>query len=40
MYRTSTDARPTFGSVLNNLYSVPPLAAANLSTPSCWCVPA
>lgn len=38
-YRTSTDARPTFGSVLNNLYSVPPLAAQNLSTPGCWAYP-
>lgn len=38
-YRSSTDIRPVFGSVLTNLNSVPPLAAQNLSTPGCWAYP-
>jgi alpha-galactosidase len=38
-YRSSTDARPTFGSVLWNLNTVPSLAAGNLSTPGCWAYP-
>jgi len=38
-YRTSGDARPTFGSLLNNLNSTRALAAANLSLPGCWAYP-
>ena len=36
MYRTSGDARPTFGSLLGNLNSTRALALANLSLPGCW----
>ena len=36
MYRSSTDIAPVFGSILANLETIPPLAAANLSTPGCW----
>lgn len=39
MYRSSTDIAPVYGSVLSNLESIPPLAAANLSTPGCWAYP-
>lgn len=39
MYRSSTDIRPVFGSILNNLETIPPLAAANLSRPGCWSYP-
>ena len=39
MYRSSTDIRPVFGSILNNLETIPPLAAANLSRPGCWAYP-
>ena len=39
MYRSSTDIRPVFGSILNNLDTIPPLAAANLSRPGCWAYP-
>jgi alpha-galactosidase len=35
-YRTSGDARPTYGSLLNNLNSTRRLAIANLSVPGCW----
>lgn len=35
-YRTSGDARPTYGSLLANLNSTRRLAASNLSTPGCW----
>ena len=35
-YRTSGDARPTYGSMLGNLNSTLSLAAANLSVPGCW----
>lgn len=35
-YRTSGDARPTFGSLLNNLNSTRAMAAGNLSVPGCW----
>jgi alpha-galactosidase len=38
-YRSSTDARPTFGSVMNNLQTVFGLAKQNLSTPGCWAYP-
>ena len=38
-YRSSTDIRPVFGSILANLQSIPPLAAANLSVPGCWAYP-
>jgi hypothetical protein len=38
-YRSSTDIRPVFGSILVNLMSVPPLAKANLSVPGCWAYP-
>lgn len=39
MYRSSTDIAPVFGSILSNLETIPPLAAANLSTPGCWAYP-
>ena len=35
-YRTSGDARPTYGSLMNNLNSTRRLADANLSVPGCW----
>ena len=38
-YRSSTDIRPVFGSILANLQSIPPLASANLSVPGCWAYP-
>lgn len=38
-YRSSTDIAPVFGSILSNLETIPPLAAANLSTPGCWAYP-
>lgn len=37
-YRSSTDIRPVYGSILVNLNSIPQLAASNLSWPGCWCV--
>lgn len=36
MYRSSNDIRPQWGSILSNLQTIPPLAAANLSRPGCW----
>lgn len=39
MYRSSTDIRPVFGSILNNLETIPPLAAQNLSRPGCFAYP-
>ena len=36
MYRSSTDIRPVFGSILVNLNTIPPLASAGLSQPGCW----
>ena len=36
MYRSSRDIRPQWGSILANLETIPPLAAANLSRPGCW----
>mmetsp|Transcript_78936 Transcript_78936/g.236530 ORF Transcript_78936/g.236530 Transcript_78936/m.236530 type:complete len:459 (+) Transcript_78936:23-1399(+) len=38
-YRSSGDARPTFGSLLNNLNSTRAFASANLSVPGCWAYP-
>jgi len=38
-YRTSGDARPTYGSLLNNLNTTRRLAANNLSLPGCWAYP-
>ena len=38
-YRSSTDIRNVYGSILVNLMSVPPLAKANLSVPGCWAYP-
>jgi hypothetical protein len=38
-YRSSTDIRPVYGSILVNLLSVPPLAEKNLSVPGCWAYP-
>jgi hypothetical protein len=38
-YRSSTDIRPVYGSILNNLETIPPLAAANLSRPGCYAYP-
>jgi hypothetical protein len=35
-YRTSGDARPTYGSLMHNLNSTRRLAAGNLSLPGCW----
>ena len=35
-YRTSGDARPTYGSLLGNLNSTRAAAARNLSLPGCW----
>jgi alpha-galactosidase len=39
MYRSSTDIRPVYASVLTNLLTIPPLAKANLSRPGCWAYP-
>lgn len=39
MYRSSTDIAPVFGSILSNLETIIEIAAANLSTPSCWAYP-
>ena len=39
MYRSSGDIRPKWGSILSNLQTIPPLAAANLSRPGCWAYP-
>jgi len=39
MYRSSNDIRPQWGSILANLQTIPPLAAANLSRPGCWAYP-
>ena len=39
MYRSSTDIQPSYGSVLTNLETIPPLASANLSRPGCWAYP-
>ena len=36
LYRSSTDIVPTYGSVLVNLNTVPPLADQHLSRPGCW----
>ncbi len=36
MYRSSTDIRPVYASLVLNLLTVPPLAEANLSYPGCW----
>ena len=38
-YRSSTDIAPVYGSFLSNLETIPPLAAANLSTPGCFAYP-
>ena len=38
-YRTSGDARPTYGSLMNNLNSTRVMAARNLSVPGCWAYP-
>ena len=35
-YRTSGDARPTYGSLMNNLNSTRTMAEQNLSVPGCW----
>ena len=39
MYRSSTDIRPVYGSVLVNLNTIPALAEAKLSVPGCWAYP-
>ena len=39
MYRSSNDIRPQWGSILSNLNTIPPLAAANLSFPGCYAYP-
>lgn len=39
MYRSSTDIRPVFGSILANLQTIMPLQSQNLSTPGCWAYP-
>lgn len=39
MYRSSTDIAPCWGSIIANLVTVPPLAAAGLSYPGCWAYP-
>ena len=36
MYRSSTDIRPVWGSILENLNTIPALADARLSGPGCW----
>jgi hypothetical protein len=38
-YRTSGDISASFGSVIYNLMTVPPLADAGLSKPGCWAYP-
>jgi len=38
-YRVSGDARPTYGSLMNNLNATRRLAEANLSQPGCWAYP-
>ena len=38
-YRSSGDARPTYGSLLHNLNSTLEFAAASLSLPGCWAYP-
>ena len=38
-YRVSGDARPTYGSLMNNLNATRRLAEANLSLPGCWAYP-
>ncbi|KAG8463385.1 hypothetical protein KFE25_004896 [Diacronema lutheri] len=38
-YRTSTDIRPSYASVIANLHTVVPLARAGLSSPGCWAYP-
>lgn len=35
-YRSSTDIRSVWGSILVNLNSIPVLADARLSGPGCW----
>mmetsp|Transcript_42432 Transcript_42432/g.99838 ORF Transcript_42432/g.99838 Transcript_42432/m.99838 type:complete len:289 (-) Transcript_42432:177-1043(-) len=39
MYRSSTDIRPVFGSILVNLNTVPPLADSKRTVPGCWAYP-
>eukprot|EP00048_Salpingoeca_helianthica_P017746 m.238839 g.238839 ORF g.238839 m.238839 type:complete len:427 (-) comp22077_c0_seq1:33-1313(-) len=39
MYRSSTDIAPCWGSILANLQTAVPLAAAGLSYPGCWAYP-
>jgi hypothetical protein len=39
IYRSSTDIIPSYGSVLVNLNTIPPLADAGLSKPGCWAYP-
>jgi hypothetical protein len=39
LFRTSADARPTFGSVLTNLMSVDPFNVGGLTGPGCWAHP-
>jgi len=39
MYRSSNDIAPAFGSVLSNLQTTVPLAAAGLTYPGCWAYP-
>jgi hypothetical protein len=38
-YRSSGDIRANYGSVMNNLQSVIPLATQNLSYSNCWAFP-
>ena len=38
-YRSSGDINSSWGSIINNLNTVFPLAAKNLSTPQCWAYP-
>lgn len=38
-YRTSTDIRPWYASVVANLQTVWPLASSGLSAPGCWAYP-
>ena len=39
MYRSSTDIRPEYVSLLTNINTIPALAAKNLSTQGCWAYP-
>jgi hypothetical protein len=39
MYRSSADIGPSWGNILNNVYSVFPLAEQGLSYPGCWAYP-